>query len=537
MSVPAVTDFVARVRRLRVRVEATPAGSPAWLVECLAGLEDEHVIEHAHEHAPEDAIGAAPSAPTRRAHAPVSVALDAWLTRRLVRPQDRAWSRARASEEPRQASNDALAHPARGVDVVLCVETEPHCLDSTPRWVVRFGSSGTLYERELADGATVLEIELVEHVLALDATGSASISTRTLARTRTKASRSLFLSRDRAGWKAAALLARALRRLSRSAHALAECEPASAPPTAHALAPRAVWKRSFARALRRVTCEDAWRLAWRSRSADGALPTGATWTSEHELVAPRGGFYADPFLLEHAGREALFFEALDARRGRGTLACVELAADGSASEPRTVLAAEHHLSYPFVFAFEGEAYMIPETHALGRIELWRAREFPWTWERATTLLEGVIAVDATWFQYAGRFWILACVAREHAPLSEELCAFWSEHPFGPWHAHAQNPIVDDPRGARPAGRLFEHAGGIVRPAQDVSLEYGGRILFQEVLELTPQSYRERTLAAFEPSGIEGARGVHTYDRSARHEVIDVCRSRWKLPRLAPRRRA
>ncbi len=154
-----------------------------------------------------------------------------------------------------------------------------------------------------------------------------------------------------------------------------------------------------------------------------------------------------------------------------------------------------------------------------------------------TLLDGVIAVDATWFAYDGRFWLFACVAREHAPLSEELCAFWSDHPFGPWRAHALNPIVDDPRGARPAGRLFEHQGSIVRPAQDVSLEYGGRILFQEVLELTPQSFRERTLGAFEPAGIDGARGVHTYDRSALHEVVDVCHSRLKLPRFSVRRRA
>ncbi|MBK7874818.1 MAG: hypothetical protein IPJ77_03555 [Planctomycetes bacterium] len=277
--------------------------------------------------------------------------------------------------------------------------------------------------------------------------------------------------------------------------------------------------------------EDAWRLAWR-RLADGAetpLPIGRTWLSEHELVAPAGQFYADPFLLEHEGRAALFFEHFEAARGLGTLAAVELDARGAPGPVREVLRAAHHLSYPYVFAHEGAAYMIPETHAARRIELWRSRAFPFEWERERTLIDGVDAVDATWFEHGGLYWLLACVARPHAPRSEELCAFWSERPFGPWRAHAANPVVDDPCGARPAGRPFVLGGRLVRPAQDVALEYGGRIVFQEVLELDPARYQERVLGAFDPEGIADAVGAHTYDRSARHEVIDLRGTRWRRP--------
>lgn len=521
MSAPLTLETPDVVQRapLVVEIELAHGRVPAWLATCLGELEREGVISVvAHEavHAP------------ARAREGLGATLDAWIARRILPEDDRAltpvpWVR------PRAHGPAAL--------VLQWTDEAPRTFHGTS-WTLRFGASGTFYRDEHARGDRVLAIEL----LARAAPGEPAT---TFAETRTKAAHSLALSRSNAGWKAASLLERALRRHaagSARAHAphsttfVMPARPLLAPPSAtpRARPVRGPLVRTLARAVARITHEDAWQLAWRTRLPDDQLPADTRWTAEHVLAAPRGRFYADPFLLEHAGREALFFEEYDAHAGRGHIAAVELDANGATGPVRRVADAAHHLSYPFVFEHEGAAYMIPETSAARRVELWRARAFPFEWERVSVLLDGLRAVDTTWCAHAGRFWLFACVARAHAPLSEELCAFWSERPFGPWQPHALNPIVDDPCGARPAGRLFTDAGRLVRPAQDVSREYGGRIVFHDVLELTPRRYTERTLGALEPSALaarscSGASGVHTFDRSARHEVVDVRETRWKRP--------
>jgi hypothetical protein len=473
-----------------LRVSVAGVKLPRWLAEALERLEDEGAILVQRA---ERADSAAPGGQGRAS------ALDVLLARRFAPDDASAWDEV----ETRFAARDGLP------DIEVGCRGAARASAGVPLWTLQFGPGG----------APLLEIELE----ARGADGERS----TIAHTRTRATSSRHLSRCQAGWKAAGLLERALRARA-AGTALASTAPASAAEL-HERTPRGLVGRQLARACERALCPGAWRLAWRARAGQDALPETKSWRPEHELVAPRGRYYADPFLLEHQGGEALFFEDFDERSGRGAIACVELDLQGRPGPPRTVLAAAHHLSYPFVFEHEGAAFMIPEMHTERRVELWRAVLFPWRWERAAVLLEGLRAVDTTWFAHAGRYWLMACVAGEHGPLSEELHAFWSDAPFGPWHAHAANPIVDDPRGARPAGRPFVLGGRLVRPAQDGLPEYGSRILFQEVQVLDPERYAERTLGSFEAGWLAGADGTHTYDRSARHEVVDARRPRWRLP--------
>ncbi len=496
------------LRALCVAVGARSAALPTWLAHCVQSLASEGLIELV--------VCERPFEPRKPGEGLV-VAVDTWIARRSVPASKDAWS-ARAL---------ASATPALDPEIEVCLDSEAACTNAPEHWRVRFGTDGTRFRSELERGDRRLQIEIV----AEDSTGVRSV----LARTHTKATSSLTLSRSRAAWKAAALLERVLRRrlLGLPAPALsreASIEVAASAPSVRA--PRSFLARTLTRAAERFFLTDSWRLAWRRRPSCDALPASNGWLPEHQLVPPRGRYYADPFLLRHAGRECLFFEDYDVRTGLGCISCVELDGDGAPGTPRVVLATERHLSYPFVFEHEGRAYMIPETHQVRRIELWRATEFPWSWTLDRVLVDGIRAVDTTWLRHDGRFWLLACVAGEGAPLSEELCAFWSDAPFGPWQPHAANPIVDDPCGARPAGRPFLHAGLLVRPAQDVSEDYGKRIVFQEIVALDPETYVERTIGAFEPTWFRGGLGSHTYDRSERHEVVDLRTSRWKIPRLA-----
>jgi hypothetical protein len=72
-----------------------------------------------------------------------------------------------------------------------------------------------------------------------------------------------------------------------------------------------------------------------------------------------------------------------------------------------------------------------------------------------------------------------------------------------------------------AGRLFHHQGHLIRPAQDCGPGYGNAVVFNEVLELGPTTYRERQLSRLAPQLVRPVGGCHTYNVDGGVEVLDV----------------
>jgi hypothetical protein len=335
------------------------------------------------------------------------------------------------------------------------------------------------------------------------------------------------LSRTLALWKLTAVVPRALERLP----GLDVLAPAPArvgpPPSTAALLARAA--RSWLRVLgTRLLFRRPWSIRVRER---GAGPTRG-WEREDGLV--RWGAartYADPFLFEHEGRHHLFCEEVPLNAKRGVISHTELRLDGTPADPPTpVLRAPWHLSYPFLFAHEGEVFMVPETSAVHRVELYRAVVFPHTWEREAILLDDIDAVDATILAHDGRLWLFAGVAAMGASSADELHLFWADTPRGPWCPHLRNPVVSDVRCARPAGAIQRWGARIVRPGQDCSRRYGGAISFRAIDVLNPTAYAEHEIDRLEPANVGDTRATHTYTADGRFEAIDLRRRELRLRR-------
>ncbi len=84
----------------------------------------------------------------------------------------------------------------------------------------------------------------------------------------------------------------------------------------------------------------------------------------------------------------MFFEVLnrDCRKGEIGYAASK---DGlSWTYQHIVLAEPFHLSYPYVFEWENNYYMIPEANSTESIRLYRATNFPRQWEHVTELRRG-----------------------------------------------------------------------------------------------------------------------------------------------------
>jgi hypothetical protein len=238
-----------------------------------------------------------------------------------------------------------------------------------------------------------------------------------------------------------------------------------------------------------------------------------------EVPKPGGAEYADPFVVENAGRNYLYFEEVPAGALKGRISCLEIHGAAHFSAPFAVLESPHHLSYPFVFAHQGETYMIPESADTMAVPLYRAQQMPSRWDHVANLVEGIPVVDTTPFFLEG-VWYFFISTQEPGM---ECLLFYTDRLEAMWQYHPANPISSDARRARPAGALFYENGRLFRPAQDCSIRYGYAIALNEVLRLSKTEYQEIPAGTILPRWMPGLLGTHTLNSNHSYEVIDGLR--------------
>jgi hypothetical protein len=260
-----------------------------------------------------------------------------------------------------------------------------------------------------------------------------------------------------------------------------------------------------------------WQLFY--RFGDGFSNKVSDYTA---IQAPRNAFWSDPFVVFRDGHHFLFFEELVYRQKKGRICVVEIDSQGQTSEAKVILEKDYHLSYPFIFEYQGALFMIPETSANHNIEVYRCSRFPDEWKFEKNLFTGISAVDTT-LHHDGQKWWLFCNIRETEGASswDELFLFYADNPLSDqWTPHLMNPIVSDVCSARPAGKIFMLDGKLVRPAQDSSRGYGWRVVLNQISRLDEEVYQETPLNFLEPVPGSGLKGIHTFNQQNGLSVID-----------------
>jgi hypothetical protein len=201
-------------------------------------------------------------------------------------------------------------------------------------------------------------------------------------------------------------------------------------------------------------------------------------------------FVADPFMVKEGGVWFMFFEIMDAKSYRGKIG-LALSEDGIKwSYQGIVIDEPFHLSYPYVFKWHNDYYLIPECYTANAIRLYKAVEFPLRWSLDGELLQGSY-VDASIFRHDDQWWLFAAEAQGN----HTLHLFSARDLAGPWMEHPRSPIVKgDAQRARPGGRVLVLDGRIIRYAQDCTETYGGQLRAFEVTELTPNNYQEKAIS-------------------------------------------
>jgi hypothetical protein len=202
------------------------------------------------------------------------------------------------------------------------------------------------------------------------------------------------------------------------------------------------------------------------------------------------GFVADPFMLPAEEGWHMFFEVFDRAEGLGRIALASSRDGLHWTYQQLVLREPFHLSYPYVFRWNGDHYMVPETSCQNRISLYRARDYPTDWEFDSILLEGGPFNDASPFHHDGRWWMFVETSGQ-VPF-DTLRLYHAEDLRGPWVEHPRSPVVKgDATCARPAGRVVSHDGRLMRFAQDCAEVYGRSVSAWEILHLDTATYSER----------------------------------------------
>lgn len=264
-----------------------------------------------------------------------------------------------------------------------------------------------------------------------------------------------------------------------------------------------------------------WQVAYRLIDGPGIAETGKIDGSPFTVLPDDGErFYADPFVFERDGRHYLFVEEFPYATGRGVISVAELGGDGTFGIPRRVLEERHHLSYPQVFAHDGEIFMIPESGSAREVVLYRAVQFPDRWVRDTVLITDSHVNDATLLESGGRFWLLGTERYGYGSASDTLAVYSAPSLRGPWVGHALNPIVVHHSAARPGGAIIRRGATLMLPVQDGSRAYGGGLGLMSLEQLDDNDVRFSSPRAICPGSAWARAGIHTLNRAGRVEVVD-----------------
>lgn len=222
-------------------------------------------------------------------------------------------------------------------------------------------------------------------------------------------------------------------------------------------------------------------------------------------------FVADPFMVRENSTWYMFFEVYNKDTHQGDIGYA-VSNDGyNWTYEQIVLDEPFHLSYPHVFKWKDEYYMIPESHRAGSLRLYRALRFPAEWSFTGNLLHGVYK-DPSLFRYDNRWWLFA---QTNPEAHDTLRLYYADALMGPWAEHPKSPIVcGDIRIAKPAGRVTTFGGQVVRYAQDWDPGYPFQVRAFEITRLTTTGYEEKEVKdpILKASGSGwNAQGMHHID--------------------------
>lgn len=230
---------------------------------------------------------------------------------------------------------------------------------------------------------------------------------------------------------------------------------------------------------------------------------------------------ADPFLLEKDNCVYLFCEYTNEKKSKSYIAYKKLFPN---EEKEWLLAYEFdgHTSYPCIFIYKNNLYMIPETIFNSKIVVLKYDFSSKKWLHHSTLLDNKNCPDTTFLEYNGLPYLFLYEIKSREERYLHFCLLDDEL------KNINNDMIvkryDCPDG-RPGGNCFVFGNDHIRVVQPGINRYGEKISFRKFY-FVDGVYHEEEMAEVLPGDIvlnsrKKPLGIHTYNRLGNVEVIDL----------------
>lgn len=294
------------------------------------------------------------------------------------------------------------------------------------------------------------------------------------------------------------------------------------------------------RLLKKICCfEEIYTIGYRNR--DGHTLLDSDLLSFDRIPYDRDSWYADPILVTYREKDYLLMERFDLGTELGSIACAEFDAAGKLSKPRDIIREKYHMSFPMVFFWNGELYMIPETCENRSLNLYRCEGdiHSWTLLKSFPVAEELVDTVAVSCREDSVELITAAVHETHKrKFKWQKYRLWKDgEAFRLEADESFNAAQDYGFGCRMAGSLVVDGGIPILPTQEsTDVDYGVNLYLNDFSgnDITCLPVRKKVTVEniLLPDVKQKAHiGVHSYALSDKLEVVDM-----RYFRFSPRSR-
>lgn len=239
-------------------------------------------------------------------------------------------------------------------------------------------------------------------------------------------------------------------------------------------------------------------------------------------------YQADPFGIEKGGNLHLYYEEFLKEKNYAVLKCMVLNTDLKKIHDQIILDDGTHKSFPFLFESDDNLYMMPESGALNRLEIFECTEFPFKWKQKHQILD--FACSDAILQKIENTWFLFYTKSKIPDENKTLYLRKSENLFGDWNLQTETIVNDSNYSSRNAGSIYKLDEEYFRFAQNCSNSYGENVVIKKVNCFHFNDYSETVIC--EKHLPNNGNGFHTLNATDSFVLVDRRRYRYQLKSIS-----
>lgn len=272
-----------------------------------------------------------------------------------------------------------------------------------------------------------------------------------------------------------------------------------------------------------IEIDDRWNIAIRKKEDEEELFWCLKETKFNEMDLKKDEWYADPFLFTYENKTFLFFELYDMKQRKGKIAYCEII-EGEFGEITVILDKPYHLSFPYIFEWNGSVYLMPESSEANKIIIFKSDNFPLDWSEHKILIDSIKVCDSIILTSTTGYWLLTStiinggfrVTKEAYKVNLDRMEIIGSPIF----------YGEGSYGYRNAGKIITRRHNQFRVAQDCTNNKYGKGLVVYNTEIDDfGSLKEHEIKHIDGRSLNVNNnyfdGVHTYNSNEKYEVIDL----------------